>query len=114
MHIRAFHLFVRFGMIKVQTCTLKKMNTQKTTFEGFKGEVFNDIKASGESGITFKKLQDKYVSTLLNDTILHGSEGTPNLHATLLVLTNGGHVISSPIRSAVFEASDVFTVTVRK
>lgn len=109
MHIRAFLLFEMFGIIKVQTCTLTKMNTQKTTFGGFEGEVFNTIKASGESGITFKKLQDMYVSTLLDDTVFHGSKYTPNLHATLLELTNGGHVSSSPIRSVVFEASDVFT-----
>lgn len=100
---------VLFGMIKVQTCTLKKMN-KTTTFEGFKGEVFNTIKASGESGITFKKLQDMYVSTLLDDTILHGPNGAPNLHATLLMLTNGKHVVSSPVRSVVFESDDVFKV----
>lgn len=87
------------------------MNTTHTTsFEGFKGEVYNTIKKSGSAGITFKQLQSMYVPTLLDEAVAHGNGTTPNLHATLLVLTNGGHVKSSPVRSAVFETDDVFTV----
>ncbi len=87
------------------------MNTPNNTqFEGFKGEVFKTITQAGEKGITYKKLKDKYVSTLLNDSLALDKTTTPNLHATLLVLTNGGHVSSTPARSALFEDDDVFRV----
>lgn len=100
-----------FGIIEVQTRTFKKMSTTPNKqFDGFKGEVYNTIKESGPDGITFKALQSKYVPALLDQEVAHGKGATPNLHATLLVLTNGGHVKSSPVRSAVFETDDVFTV----
>ncbi|MDQ5961839.1 MAG: hypothetical protein QG669_231 [Patescibacteria group bacterium] len=86
------------------------MNKNQPKFEGFKGEVYKAIHESGPDGITFKALQSRYVSTLLDEAVAHGKSTTPNLHATLLMLTNGGHVKSSPVRSAVFQETDVFKV----
>lgn len=98
-----------FDTIRVQQCTLRKMNTPNNTrFEGFKGEVFKTITQAGEQGITFKQLKDIFVSTLLDDSLALDKTTTPNLHATLLVLTNGGHVSSTPARSVLFEDNDVF------
>lgn len=89
------------------------MNTKSnTTFEGFKGEVFNAIKSSGDKGITFKELKSKFVSNLLDQEIAFGHDAhKSNLHATLLVLSNAKHVKSSPVHSTGFKDNDVFKVS---
>lgn len=71
------------------------MDTQNThatlpTFEGFKGGVFKYIKDKGKGGISFHELKKKFAHEVETAHAL----GVPptNLHATLLVLVNGGHV----------------------
>ncbi len=87
------------------------MNKNQPQFEGFKGEVFNAIKSSGDKGITFKELKSKFVTSLLDQEIAFGSNPhKSNLHATLQMLSIGKHVTSSPVHSAGFKDDDIFKV----
>ncbi len=87
------------------------MNENPPQFEGFKGEVFNAIKNSGNKGILFKELKSKFTSSLL-DTKPTTSATSLDLYGTLVVLKNDNHVKINQTRSLylAFEDGDVFSV----
>ena len=61
---------------------MKNQKNNSLSFEGFKGEIFNEIKNAGQEGVTFEALQKKFVSKLLDEDRAVGG-GNPNLHGTL-------------------------------